>query len=157
MKRETIQLRGRTSKAATRNEFFREVARGGGRTGDGLVRRYSKLCNAIATAQSDINFNGPERRHLWKWVSLISHESKIMLSLPRNLSFSSLLLLPPSRFFPFSFLSVFVLSHRHHRATSVVVAFKAQLCGIRFPQERRTLIWGNRCTQYACIMHSQHM
>lgn len=34
MKRETIQLRGRTSKAATRNEFFREVARArGGWTG----------------------------------------------------------------------------------------------------------------------------
>lgn len=29
-----------------------------------VVPRYSKLCNAIATAQSDINFNGPERRHL---------------------------------------------------------------------------------------------
>lgn len=49
-----------------------------------VVPRYSKLCNAIATAQSDINFNGPERRHLWKWVSLISHESKIMLSPPRS-------------------------------------------------------------------------
>lgn len=62
MKRETIQLRGRTSKAATRNEFFFTMSRGTWTRS--VVPRYSKLCNAIATAQSDINFNGPERRHL---------------------------------------------------------------------------------------------
>ena len=45
--------------------FSRSRARARGLDRDGgSVRRYSKLCNAIATAQSDINFNGPERRHL---------------------------------------------------------------------------------------------
>lgn len=105
------------------NFFAKSRARAGGLDrNSGSVRRYSKLCNAIATAQSDINFNGPERRHLWKWVSLISHESKIMLSLPRIFIFLPFFFLLFSIPFRFCFVaypgppSAWLLRSKHNYA-----------------------------------------